>query len=185
MGLSAASNWSHIPSSSHTGKKKKSPGQKSWDVFKEEEEIHGVKRKGWVCRADTFHNLFLSGSGEAMKARVDGPFASTGMSCRAVGAQAPTHLRCLSGICLLPLAKNAGIARKWRKSVLLCVSEGIQKLRIRHKTLRPKLGRHGKIFGLPWKYMIAALLSEITGNESDDFRLCLVTKAVPYQGSLA
>lgn len=47
-----------------------------------------------------------------MKARVDGPFASMGMSCGAVGAQAPTHLHCLLGICLLPLAKNAGIARK-------------------------------------------------------------------------
>lgn len=69
--------------------------------------------------------------------------------------------------------------------LLHCLSEGIQKLRIRHKTLRPKLGRYGKIFGLPSKYMIAVLLSEITGDDSDDFRLCLVTKAVAYQGSSA
>lgn len=111
MGRSAASNWSHIPSSPRTGKKKW-PGQRFWGVFKEEEEIHGIKHTGGVYGVDLFHNLFVTGSDEAVKARADGAFASAGMSCRAVGAQAPTHLHCPLGICLLPLAKAAGIARK-------------------------------------------------------------------------
>lgn len=76
-----------------------------------------------------------------------------GLSCRAVGSEAPTHPHCPLGICWLPLAGM------WRENVLLCVSEGTQKLQIRHKTLRPKFGGYGKIFRLPWNAMTAALVS--------------------------
>lgn len=92
-----------------TQAKKTPPGQKPWDVSKEKEEENlGFKHRGWVCRADISRELLVSGSGKAVKARAGGAFAGVGLSCRAVGSEAPTHPHCPLAIYSLPLAPSAG-----------------------------------------------------------------------------
>lgn len=69
-------------------------------------------------------------------------FCRCGFVLQSCGVSSPLSLRDL----LVTTGYNAGMQRE---NVLLCVSEGTQKLQIRHKTLRPKFGVDGKIFGLP------------------------------------
>lgn len=58
----------------------------------------------------------------------------------------------------------------------MCVSEGTQKLQIRHKTLRPKFGGYRKIFWVTLKSHDSSTCI-LNPDDSDDSRLSPVPEA--------
>lgn len=158
VGCCAASAWSHSPSSPHTSKKKKPHQGKSLGMFLK-------RRKRGILELSTRDGsvelIFVMSCvriRECCESKSWWRFCRCGLVLQSCGVSSP-HSSPLSLRDLLVATGYKCWDMKGECCVVLCVSEGTQKLQIRHKTLRPKFGAYGKIFGLPWDPMRAALVS--------------------------